>query len=636
MSLTSRPGSFDTVSPNNSHAASGAIAAAAAVLVVQFCLVAFTFPIDQLLTDRPLFYIDGAYHWYQLHVARELWAQGRLTGFDPFFAAGNLGGVTLNASAKLPALIAAVFARQLTEIQAYKLYVFGASVLAPVFVALAARALRLDGRTVWLAAILAVVAWWATALRWYHTAGMVSFVFVSYLAVLYAALLIATTRTERIRWGRVVLLGLLGAFGLLVHPLFAVPMSLAMAVYLLFAWRTLAWGRTLATLVVVGAIGVGLNVPWIVGMLKADNSLAVVLPYQVRVDITSIPLEMAGLWRGELMGAKLYSGLFAMSVVAAFAARTPGLRQIARCSLLIWVAIAVFAAVGAALPGAGSVQPNRFAGTAYLFLLIAASIGVGALITLWRSGARSRQAAAVVAGGVAALSFGWSGAEVAREVSHAPLGHYGSMPPETRPVGDKSAWLVDWLRANTTTEGRILFETSLGRIHDHAHMAGYYATMADREFIGGPYPFMFRAGFWDDFAFGEPLHAMKAERLAQLLRAYNVGWIVVHSNAAKKYLANAAGVVPVAEREDLRIFRIDGPLDFFASGRGRIEARGINRLVLNDLDGADIVVRYHFVPGLAAVGNTAKVEPIVVPGALGPFVRVTPQPGIRRVELSVH
>jgi len=242
---------------------------------------------------------------------------------------------------------------------------------------------------------------------------------------------------------------------------------------------------------------------------------------------------------------------------------------------------------------------------------------------------------AVLVGGIAVLSFGWSATEVVREVSRAPVGHYGSVPPEIRPLGEKSTWLVNWLAANTSKEGRVLFETSKGRIHDGAHMAGYYAASADREFIGGPYPFMFRAGFWDDFAFGEPLGTMSAERFEQLLHLYNVGWIVVHSGAAKRFLSSAPNVVQVGEHDDLRLYRVDGPLNYFLVGSGRVEARAINRLVLSDLDGPEIIVKCHFIPGLSG-GSSAKVGPVAVPGALGSFVKVTPVTGARRVELFVQ
>jgi hypothetical protein len=127
-------------------------------LALQFVLVSWTFPISALVADTPLFYIDGAYHWYQIHVARELGLQGGPTGYDPYFAAGYLAGFTMNVSAKVPALLAVVFGSQFAETQIYKAYVFVAAVLAPALVPIAAGISRIDRQSTWIAATLGLFA----------------------------------------------------------------------------------------------------------------------------------------------------------------------------------------------------------------------------------------------------------------------------------------------------------------------------------------------------------------------------------------------------------------------------------------------------------------------------------------------
>src|SRR5262249_604514 len=153
--------------------------------------------------------------------------------------------------------------------------------------------------------------------------------------------------------------------------------------------------------------------------------------------------------------------------------------------------------------------------------------------------------------------------EVSREVRYAPVGHYGAIPPEVRPLGDKSRWLVEWLKSNTTRDGGILFETSKARVHDGAHMAGYYRINSDREFLGGPYPFTFKADFWDETVFGRPIASVSHDQLRRLLDLYNVGWVVVHSQAAKQYFETAPGISLAAEHEDLRIYRAERSLSYF-------------------------------------------------------------------------
>ena len=606
----------------------------ALTLLLQLFLVSWTFPVRELLTQTPLFHIDGAYHWLQMHVARDLAEQGRLTGYDPYFAAGNVGGVTLNASAKVPSLLFFLLGGYLSAEQTYKLFVFVASVLGPAMVPLAARIAKADSRATWVAAGLALCAWWATAFRWYHTAGMVSFVLACFLALPFSVLVVRCVLSDAARATHVVCVGLSGAAGFFLHPLFPVPVALLTTSLLAAEWRTIAWQRAIVVLVAIGAISLGPNLPWILAMLRSESTVASVLVYQTRVDITTIPKEAIGLWRGESMGAKLYSGLLVAAIAAAAGALAPADRRFARASLAAWAVLALFAAVGAAVPGFANIQPNRFSAAAYLFLLIPAATGVEALYRWVRSSSRAKRAVALGMTTVCTASFAWSSVEVAREVSYAPVGHYGAPPPEVNKLGEKSAWLVQWLATNTSADGRILFETSKARIHDGAHMAGYYAIKSEREFIGGPYPYMFTTSFWDGVAFGRPIASIASGEFARYLDLYNIGWIVVHSEESKRYLASAPDVVQEATHDDLAIFRVNRSLSFFLAGSGRVEQRDENRVVLSDLEGEEVVVKYHYISGLTS-DPPVTIEPFSVAGVPRPFVRLSTN-GTRRVVLSLR
>jgi hypothetical protein len=294
----------------------------------------------------------------------------------------------------------------------------------------------------------------------------------------------------------------------------------------------------------------------------------------------------------------------------------------------------LFATVGAAVPGVGIVQPNRFSSAAYLFLVLPAGIGTRTLVGMLTNATWRKRMLAAAIGVVCATSFSWSAWEVKKELSYAPVGHYGPVPPEVRGLGMKSRWLLNWLAENTTPEGRILFETSKARIHDRAHMAGYYAINADREFIGGPYPLMFFASYWDGFAFGRPLESTPVGEFRRNLDIYNVGWIIAHTPASQRYLASVPGVSPAGTHEDLRTYRVEGPLSYFLSGSGRVQSRGINRVVLTDLEESEAVIKYQYVSGMIAE-PPAILEPYWIPGIPKPFVRVTAIPG-PRIELSVQ
>jgi hypothetical protein len=611
----------------------GATGIVFALLALQVTLVSWTFPIQELFTDTPLFHIDGVYHWYQLHVAHELASQGRLTGYDPYFAAGHVGGTTLNASAKLPSLLAVALGGVANETIAYKIYVFIAASIAPALIALTGAVLRLPRRAVWIAGVLGLVLWWASGIRWYHTAGMVSFVLAGYLAAPYSALIrqIVLDRSRRLTAS--VGIGLMGAAGLFLHPLFPIPVTIAVVCYLAAEWPQLSWNRLVKVFSIIAGISLALNLPWVISMLFADATVVGLSPYQRIVDITILPRELLGIWSAGSMGAKLNAGLLVASFVAAVAAESPTLRRFSMASVAAWLLLVLFAVVGAALPGVGQLQPNRFSSAAYVFLTVPASIGVLGIAKMVSTGPWLRKAFAIGAAVIIAGSFSVAAWELTREISRKPVGHYGQIPPEVRPIGEQSRWIAGWLSRNTTPDGRVLFETSKARVHDNSHMAGYFAVASGREFIGGPYAEMFFAGFTDGAAFGRRLEAMTASEFGRMLAVYNVGWIVAHSTDSRRFLAGLPEIEAMDSGYGIQTYRVRQPLSYFLAGSGRVQTRDINRIVLADMQGTEAVIKYHYVRGLVA-DPPAILEPYWVQGVPKPFIRIAPIPGAR-IELSI-
>src|SRR4029077_10896718 len=157
-----------------------------AALIVQFAPVAWTFPISDLLTGKPLFWIDSAYHWYQMTIASQCARGSGIICYDPFFGAGYPAGVTYNWSAKFPALLARM--RDASGVaRPHKLFASPPPILAPLCVPIAARVMDMKIRVAAVATIAGFMLWWASVLHWYHTAGMVSFVMASYAALAYIA-----------------------------------------------------------------------------------------------------------------------------------------------------------------------------------------------------------------------------------------------------------------------------------------------------------------------------------------------------------------------------------------------------------------------------------------------------------------
>lgn len=126
-------------------------------------------------------------------------------GYDPFFAAGYPGGVTINLSAHVPALLAILLTPKVSIVVIYKCYVFVCAILGPACVSLAASLLRLSFRHTALAGFLALILWWASIFHWYHTAGMVSFVMASFVALPFSAAIYQYLESDENGWTLIVL-----------------------------------------------------------------------------------------------------------------------------------------------------------------------------------------------------------------------------------------------------------------------------------------------------------------------------------------------------------------------------------------------------------------------------------------------
>lgn len=606
------------------------------VLLAQFLLVSITFPLGELFSQKPLFHIDAAWHWYHIKVAEQLFRDGRIVGYDPTFNAGYPGGVTFNWSGKLPAVLTILLHRWLDQIIVYKLYSFASAILGPACLPLALYLFRLRRGEILVGSLFGMILWWASMFRWYHTAGMVSFVAASYISLPYLAKILQYLN-EGGGTASLVGLGIIGAVVWFWHPLFPIPIALGTVVYLLTYRRDLDSVRTLKLLAIVPSLALLPNLIWLYPMYHFQRVFAAGIPdigpYGKLVIVSNLWRELGGIWSGTAHGSKLYAPLALASVWAWSLPERRLAERASRTLILLAITLNLLADLGGAVPGLRFSQPNRFAPAGYLFLCVPASVGVFAIWRCAKAATATRVAwAARISFAVLALAVIYSANEVRQEVSWTHVGHYGAPPPEVRDLGELSQWVLNWLGSDTSAQGRVLFETSNGRIHDGAHMAGYYAFTAGREFIGGPYPFTNFAGSWDGTAFGKPIGQIPKSVFAEYLDLYNIGWILVHSAEAKRYLDQLPGVVQVGRYGVLNAYRCQRPLTYFVVGSGEVLEQRTNRLVLGSLSGRELVIKYHFVPGLTS-DPPATILPIWLMDDPNPFIRILNPPNQIRLSM---
>jgi hypothetical protein len=230
---------------------------------------------------------------------------------------------------------------------------------------------------------------------------------------------------------------------------------------------------------------------------------------------------------------------------------------------------------------------------------------------------------------VLAACFGFLAREAIMEALPGNHPHIGPPPPYVQGVGPKSRWAIDWLKTNTDRSARVLFETTRGRFYDGASIAGYVAAVADREFIGGPYHQFFFAGYWDGYAFGRPIEKLEPTVFHRYLDLYNIGWIMAFSPRSREYLATVPGVKLASEFERLAAYRVERPFSYFYKGSGRIAARRYNSIELTALTGKEVIVKYHFLPGLTSIPS-ASIHPVFLEDDPIPFIQIlNPPPDIR-------
>lgn len=595
-----------------------------AVLLVQLALQSYFFPVGELLTPTRLTHIDAAFHTYQIHVAEALCAQHRLVGYDPFFAGGHLAGVTFNASAKVPALLACVGGTLVGPEVAYKLFSFTMGVLAPGAIVVAAAMVGIEGTAVALAGLLALLTWWTGPVRWYHTAGLVSFVAFAYWVVPFTVL--AGGLLERLRPRALAVLALLAAGGVLLHPLFAVA-----AVLLLAPWAAAAVTRPggalrigLVALACVACV-VLVNGGWLWASFSAPSFATIPQPYQRIVDPLLVLREPLGMAATASNGSRLYLALCAGMLGCLALPRSP-LRSRLLTLLAGWAVLMTWASLGATVPAIGALQPNRFSVLAWLVLIIPASQGLLAMASAVRAAGPVLQRGLCMAGLLAAGAVVvFYLRETGLEVFSANKNRYGVTRPEVKPVGAMSVALQNFLRTQTDGSARVLFETSLARVHDQAHLAGLYALDAQREFIGGPYPFTDFASAWDDFAFGARLSDRPGAELRELLDAYNVSWVLCHSAGCKAAMASQTETRPVAEFGVVTAYRRTRAASFSFNGDAQVLRRCINRVDIRASGASELILKYHWTEGLTIDPPATISHRTVVPGAR-PFIVVQNAP----------
>ena len=364
---------------------------------------------------------------------------------------------------------------------------FSLSLLAPLCLPLAARLLRGGPICTFAVAFLGLLLWWTCYFRWFYTAGMVTYVAACYVGVLYAAWM---WRYLTGTGGRGMLIGLGLAAGILVffHNTAPVFVVIVIAWSTLLNWRSLRKPRMLAVIFVVPAICLLLNLVWIAPTLSSGmyfHDIHTKESFLIEIDPNLIWQELLGFDTAILSKSRVYLPIAIFAILGVAGDRTESIR-LWSAWLVAGISIEIVRSVGGAVSWIAMMQPYRFSPAGYLLMAIPAGRGLELTILSIGKGFSARQRwFAYGVSFVLLACFGFLAREALREAIPGNHPHIGQPPPYVQGVGPKSRWAIDWLKANTDSAARVLFETTRGRFHDGASVAGYVTASTDREMIGG-------------------------------------------------------------------------------------------------------------------------------------------------------
>ena len=592
-------------------------------ILCQLILLAWVMPLSQLFSGNWFFNIDNPYHIYQIEFGRALQSVGRLSGYDPFFAAGYVGGLSSNVSARLALLFAYLLPASVSTASVYAVYVAVCSLVAPLSLWGLARLLNWSWPRGALTIFLGLALWWIGVAHWYHTAGMVSFVCACYVAPWYSAWAYSLCDSASTAKPAALLgAGLVGGAGLWLHPLFCLPAVLLFLSLLLLRGKGASLTAVFSRALAVAAIAVLLTLPWVLALVHSSWQVGD-QPYQRAVGL-KVFLNSTGFETGGQTGAWINLLVLLICALGLILFRRSSGAAAARAFALAGIGLLGFAVFAGASNTLAQMQPNRFIVPAYLLLAISAACHAEAVVQWTRAGNPRRRTWSLAIVGLFFALF--VGREWMRELEYGSHGRHGKQPPEISAAPKSVAELQNWITSNTDARSRILFQTSLGRVHGGGHVAGYLASATHREFLGGAYPFFFpQVSCWDKSCFGRPIDTMDQAFFRRTLETYNVGWIIAHSLELKHLLEAMPDIKLRAVIDDVSVYEAQSPRTYVIAGQGRVTGRDFNRIELNDVSGPALTLRYNWVPGLETV-PPSRIEPYRWSSEFPPLIRILDPP----------
>ncbi|KPJ61972.1 MAG: hypothetical protein AMS15_05365 [Planctomycetes bacterium DG_23] len=567
-------------------------------------------PPDQLFNENPIYQDDYCGHFYRALIAKKmLWEEGAVWGYDPHFMAGYPVGTVTDADNKSTGLVVWAFSF-LGEGRAFKFYVFIIYLALPIFIYLTARNFDLTNPEAAIASTLALFFWyfcdWVDSLPMW---GGFSFALMSYLSLYSFSLFYKYLQTGKL--GDFVIFSLVSAWTVWTHVfvLFCLILPVGFTYLLSIKERK----RKFHLFMFIWVVWIGLtNSPWVLPLWKFLHykiptkeffpSMGLGHIYSKPVANIMLPFAWGGvvLWALEKKHIKAFSLLFVclfLTVVTAYGSQLPVFHDLE--PLRFFLPLAFFASIPAAR-GIGFVV--RFLQQGVLNL--AKSMGLLRKLGQWPFKIIFLLLVLLVLSVQMLKIAVWEPGEdcLFRELTAKGEHLEATLPPE--------AWqIIEWIRKNTSREGRILIEDSSeesGHKYFGTQMPALLPWYTRRQFIGGPVPDVYILHHFAEFTggvlFKKDLGLYTPSLLRDYFDTYNIRWIIAWSNKAKKSFIEYPYYTTVSETiGDFSLYEVNRRPTFFLKGGGKIKA-DYNQISVTEASAGEVVLKFHWL-------STLKTKP---------------------------
>jgi hypothetical protein len=284
--------------------------------------------------------------------------------------------------------------------------------------------------------------------------------------------------------------------------------------------------------------------------------------------------------------------------------------------------LVLFSYFGSQVPFLSNWQPLRFK-VAYDFIFVlSAAHFIAAYESSWRSGGQRSLVLFRIAVICGVLAFSIN---LLQTESKKGMRLRTQAPLEIDAV-------LKWIRNEAPPNGRILFEESGDEtrfFYTGIYLSSFIPEWTGRHLIGGPINLYndrhHFAEFHSAMLFKRDITTFTDEELRGYFRHYNIGAIVAfHPRSVQRLLA-VPGLASTDRRVgDLHLMKVNQHLSWLLKGEGEIAA-GFNRIRGSNIQGDEIILKYHWTKGLVSDPPANIVQERVLDDPI-PFIKIIRPP----------